>query len=292
MSQLTNGVSLEFLAGVANAAAEKAESDLRSAVTSAIEAGQALLAAKKLCAHGQWLPWLEANWRYTRQLAHRYMTIANVNHELHLESASSIREALRMIADEREEDLGEPIDLSGAIAGADDDYERQPHVTRNSGNNEWYTPREIIELARRAMGGIDLDPASTDAANELVRAKQYFTAEDDGLRQDWAGRVWLNPPYSKGLIDRFAERLVAYWQSGDVTQAIVLVNNSTDANWFQQMADACSAICFTRGRVIFLNAEGQEENRPLQGQALLYFGDRHGRFVDHFKALGSCWIAS
>ena len=35
------------------------------------------------------------------------------------------------------------------------------------------------------------------SCQETVKAKRYFTAEDDGLSQPWAGRVWLNPPYSR-----------------------------------------------------------------------------------------------
>ena len=45
-----------------------------------------------------------------------------------------------------------------------------------------YTP-EYIEAARIVLGSIDLDPASSDIANQLVRAKKYYTIADNGLNQ-------------------------------------------------------------------------------------------------------------
>ena len=111
---------------------------------------------------------------------------------------------------------------------------KRAHVANNSGNNEWYTPAKHIELARAVMGGIDTDPASSEVANRTVKAAQYFTAEDDGRARVWAGRVWMNPPYAQPLMGEFAEAVASKYESGEIEQACILVNNATETQWFQR----------------------------------------------------------
>lgn len=62
---------------------------------------------------------------------------------------------------------------------------------------EWYTPQRYIEMAREVMGTIDLDPASNAIAQEWIKARVFYSQEEDGLSQEWFGNVWINPPYGR-----------------------------------------------------------------------------------------------
>jgi ParB family chromosome partitioning protein len=161
----------------------------------------------------------------------------------------------------------------------------RPHVVNNSGEYEWYTPKEIVDLAREVMCGIDLDPASCETANAIVKASEFYDQETNGLEQEWSGAVWLNPPYAAGLVGDFVEKLLIDVDGGAVEQACVLVNNATETRWFQALADKCNAICFPRKRIKFWNP-GRELATGLQGQAVLYFGYRTTPFRDLFSGQG------
>lgn len=71
---------------------------------------------------------------------------------------------------------------------------------------EWYTPSPFVEAAREVMGEIDLDPASHEEANHVVKAKAFFSVEDNGLAKGWYGCVFLNPP--GGLVPEFWHKFI------------------------------------------------------------------------------------
>lgn len=77
------------------------------------------------------------------------------------------------------------------------------HRAQGTGENEWYTPIEYVEAARSVLGGIDLDPATSETAQQKIKAGKFFTLADDGLKQEWQGRVWLNPPFAQPHIADF-----------------------------------------------------------------------------------------
>ncbi len=158
-------------------------------------------------------------------------------------------------------------------------------VQKYTGDNEYYTPSKYVEAARQVMGGIDLDPASCTFAQKTVKATEHYTEEDDGLVQEWAGRVFLNPPYAYPLVQQFINKLCESFARGDVTQAVLLTNNSADTKWFHDAAIMAGTICLTLGRINFLKEDGPESS-PTNGQAFFYFGDNARAFADKFSAFG------
>lgn len=150
--------------------------------------------------------------------------------------------------------------------------------------NEWYTPARYIAAARELMGTIDLDPASCAYAQQTVQAGQFYTKDDDGLLYDWTGRVWLNPPYSYPEVERFTQHLIHQYEAGITQEAILLVNNCTDAAWFQQLLQRYP-VCFTAGRIRFERPDF-EKFATRQGQAFFYLGTNETRFSEIFAEFG------
>lgn len=174
---------------------------------------------------------------------------------------------------------GERLTMSGMIAATSDakDYD----------GDEWGTPPEYIALAREALGTIDFDPASNEHAQTVVLAETYLTKAEDGLRQDWSGKVWLNPPYSHPLVEQFTGRLLAQYEEGDVEAALCLVNNATDTAWCQELLARCVAACFVKTRIPFLDATGRPVKGTRQGQVFFYFGEDPEGFEVVFADVGA-----
>jgi len=168
------------------------------------------------------------------------------------------------------------------------------HVTNNSGDIEWYTPERIINMVREVLGGIDLDPASNEIANEVIGATTYYTAEQDGLKHPWRGRLFMNPPYEGSLVGRFCQKFCDEFDAGRVSGAIVLVNNATETAWFQLLSSKAAAVCFPLRRTRFWNPD-KPDGSPLQGQAILFFdggeSDGIGRFGKVFSQIGKVWYS-
>jgi phage N-6-adenine-methyltransferase len=157
--------------------------------------------------------------------------------------------------------------------------------TEGTGEFERYTPAVYIEASRLVLGAVDLDPATSEIAQRTICAEKYFTAETDGLKREWHGRVWLNPPYHRELMPAFIDKLIVEFFAGRTTAAIMLTNNCTDTDWFLAAAMTCNAICWTHGRIKFTDENGIAV-LPTQGQAFFYFGPDAKNFESVFCRFG------
>jgi len=286
-----------------------------------IEIGQKLVEVKARLGHGIFGAWLQAEFEWSERTAQRYMSVvlafksdtvsvlANAEaRALYLLATPSTPESVREEAVRRAE-TGERLTYSAAremvrehkqveagcvlppaavqarsVSLPAKTSDTSISATPGYDGDEWYTPAEYLEAARAVMGDIDLDPASCAAAQEVVRAGKFFTKEDDGLAQEWRGRIWLNPPYSAALAPRFIDKLCAEYDAGRLDEAVVLVNNATDTAWFHNLLGRFPA-CFLRKRVPFWRP-GHSGGGARQGQVIFYLGPKVGAFWRVFSPLG------
>ena len=244
----------------------KARASVADSVRYLIEAGQRLLEKKTSLARGEWMPWLEAN-------------AALLNMDISCTPQRLMNAAVKFGASAEYDDQ-RVIEISRAIWG------HNVRGVQNTGQNEWFTPDQYFPLVREVLGGIDLDPASHAQAQTIVQATHYFTKADNGLVQEWYGRVWLNPPYALPLIGQFVGKMLAERQAGRVTAAIMLTHTYSSSGWFQSALAVTDAICFAHTRVKFYEPDGTIAN-PTQGQTFFYFGDETDKFLRTFRAIGS-----
>jgi len=281
------------------------ESVIERGLKTFVEVGTALLAIREAklyrLNYGTFEEYCQERWGMVRRQADRLISAAEVSENLRpiglIPTSESQARPLTQLAREEQPFVWQRAVESapdGRVTAAHvqqvvDEYKElsKPHVSFNSGNNEWYTPAEYIEAARNVLGTIDLDPASSAEANTCVHARTYYTANDDGLQYPWLGNVWMNPPYASGLINQFVEKLAAHATTGDISNAIVLVNNATETEWFRQLINVATCVCFPQSRVKFWKPNG-DTGAPLQGQAIIYIGSKRDSFLKEFCKFGWC----
>jgi len=249
-----------------------------------IACGECLLKIKTELGHGEYLPYIEANFPFNRVQASRYVRFAKQGPALLAmideHGALSQNEALKLLPAASSDDMG----YVGSITSND-------KSKRDSDN--WHTPNDVVDAARNVMGSIDLDPFSSSEANTRIKAKTFYTKDDDALTRDWEGdTVFINPPYGRGVMPKAADKIIEQYQAGAFKQGILLMNNTTDTTYFHKLRRIANAVCFTEGRIAFVSpAEDgvmKQVSGNTRGQVLFYFGDNIQGFIDAYNDLGWC----
>jgi hypothetical protein len=151
------------------------------------------------------------------------------------------------------------VDLFGIEAlerRASDGLTRQ-----DGGSDEWLTPPDVLA----AVGPFDLDPCSPGDRRPWDTAARHLSIEDDGMRCEWTGRVWLNPPYSD------AGRWIARLAEHGVGTALIFARTETRM-WHEHIWPKASGLLFLRGRLRFHYVTGKAAGTAAAPSVLVAFG--------------------
>ena len=170
------------------------------------------------------------------------------------------------------------------------------------------------------MGGIDLDPASSQLANRTVKAGMFFSLPDDAitstLSRNWGtvenpNRLWMNHPFGRrekacqpncqkkickerghhitqdipGNQD-WIEKLVLEYEAGHLSQACCITFAATSETWFRPLYQG--VMCFLTPRTNYYLPNGEKKRGVTKGSVVTYFGPNscRGNFVREFALFG------
>jgi hypothetical protein len=211
-------LSLDDLAAEIHRELEAADEKYRTAVGHAVRTGDLLIEAKSRLGHGKWMPWLEANFEFTPQLAGNYMRLAR--HADQIESALSISAALKQIS------------AASGGGGGDGPDEEAPVWSE-----EQERLRGLLEEGLTVVVNLRTHDALIEWAQErdlFVRVDRHspwgnpFLLEDDGDRETVVARYrdhYL--PHKPSLLERIAElegKALGCWCAPDLCHADVLAD--------------------------------------------------------------------
>lgn len=155
----------------------------------------------------------------------------------------------------------EPIADFRSIAG--------PHSTK-ARTDVWLTPPRILA----ALGAFDLDPCAAPEPRPWPTAARHIAIPEDGLKAEWSGRVWLNPPYGTQT-GTWLQRLA------DHGNGVALIFARTDTEmFFAQVWERAQAVVFLRGRLTFFEPSGRMASFNAGGPScLVAYGNYNARAI-------------
>lgn len=162
-----------------------------------------------------------------------------------------------------------------------------------SKKDTWRTPESFYGAIADRQGGIDLDPCA--APDSTIGDVNYTIAPDpdhedikhqDGLAVPWFGTVFVNPPFSyKG---DWLEKAVAEYDAGHTDLIVVVVPDSTDTKswWHEYIAGVADYVWFRRGRLAYVDEDGERAGSPTFGTALAIYGEPTDALLDWLSQEG------
>jgi len=130
---------------------------------------------------------------------------------------------------------------------------------------EWETPAELFDVLNDRFQ-FNLDPC---ASPKNAKCDRFFTSDDDGLKQDWIGRVFMNPPY-RDLADWIAKG-VSEIKKGHCELLVTLTPARPDTIYFHEFFMRAKEIWFVKGRIPYINPfKADEKKSPFPSMICIF----------------------
>lgn len=121
-------------------------------------------------------------------------------------------------------------------------------VMFSSKTDMWATPQDFFDKLNEEFN-FTVDVC---AIPENAKCEKFFTPEINGLKQEWTGVCWCNPPYGRE-IGKWVEK--AYIASTWGATVVMLLPARTDTKWFHEYIYNKAEIRFIKGRLNFGNSK-------------------------------------
>lgn len=268
-----------------------------------LELGELLEQAKAELGHGRFAIWVQMSCSFSPRTAQRYMATF-AESEGRGKPAPELVSKAAPVAESAEMDephTFEPAESAPVQMDVEPEFEAQaeasvPHsqyrdVAVSSKSPERYTPPEVVDLAYDVFEGApDLDPASCEDANNVVKAQEFFNIEDDGLTKEWRGKVFLNWPGGRGDNGplAWAKKLVHEYVQGHTTEAIVLLyRHDHTTEWHRELVKAGADMCLVSERLRFWHPTEDLTQGSVHPSSVAYIGNNRAAFAEAFRDLGA-----
>lgn len=152
--------------------------------------------------------------------------------------------------------------MAMAMAKVKDNMARAYMPTAKS--HEWGTPQWLFDELNKEFGPFTLDPCATA---ENAKCDKFYTKEQNGLEQSWAGEtVFMNPPYGREIA-HWVKKAHEEWMIAAVT-TVALLPARTDTRWFHDhICKKGPEIRFLKGRLRF---GGATNSAPFPSMVVIW----------------------
>lgn len=141
-----------------------------------------------------------------------------------------------------------------------------------TGKDDWETPDELFRKYDSVYHFI-LDAAANERNHKVDQWFGPGGVEEDALTADWEpwlqrGNIWLNPPYSRGLQEKFVRKASGLEQVRYYGHFVVcLLPARTDTKLFHEVILPFGTTFFLKGRVKFIDPTGEPLRRGTNNSA-------------------------